>query len=111
MTPISFWRANVRSRQASGSQFLAQLAEQPDRRDVLLALYATDGPSIRLLPAEQLGLLGEVVASDAVAAAYRTGLLAVGWRRRTHNGFELTLNPRSDHTVELQRGDRIVTIG
>jgi ion channel POLLUX/CASTOR len=64
--------------QAIGSQFLAQLAEQPDRRDVLLALYATDGPSIRLVDAEQLGLLGEVVASDAVATAYRTGLLASG---------------------------------
>lgn len=96
---------------AIGSQFLAQMAEQPDRRDVLMALYASDGPSIRLVPAERLGLVGELVAADLVIDSYRAGLLAFGWRRRTAAGVELVLNPRSDRVVALDRDDEIVVIG
>jgi hypothetical protein len=94
-----------------GSRFLAQLAEYPERRDVLLALYAAHGAAIRLVPAGQLGLVGTVVAADIVTASYHAGLMAFGWRRRTAAGTEMTLNPRRDQVVELDHNDQIVVIG
>jgi Trk K+ transport system NAD-binding subunit len=55
--------------QAVGSQFIAQLAEQPERRAVFLQLYAADGPSLHLVPAADLGLAGDLGTADNVAAA------------------------------------------
>jgi hypothetical protein len=97
--------------QAIGTQFLAQLAEQPDRRNVLLALYATDGPSIRLVTADRFGLDGQFLAADVFARASRSGFVAIGWRRRTASGPELVLNPSSDRVVVLDRHDQLVVVG
>lgn len=96
--------------QATGSQFIAQLAEQPDRRPVYLELYAPDGPTIHLVPAGRLDLVGEFSMAEIVSSAYRLGLLAIGWRSIT-NGDELTLNPHESTRVDLAAVDEIVVIG
>lgn len=38
------------------SRLITQLAEQPERRPILLSLYAATGPSLRLVRADELGL-------------------------------------------------------
>lgn len=97
--------------QAIGSQFLAQLADQPARRDVYLSLYAPDGASLRLVEASQLGLRGPVSTVDVLAAADRHGLLAIGWCRSPEHGDELVLNPDEAQEIDLGPGDRVVVVG
>jgi Trk K+ transport system NAD-binding subunit len=89
------------------TRLIAQLALQPERRAVLLSLYATDGPSLHLVSAADLGLGGERRTSEILATAYSHGLLAIGWRRED----ELVLNPGNDQRVHLDDGARIVVIG
>lgn len=71
------------------SRLFTQLAEQPERRPILLSLYAATGPSLRLVRADELGLNGEVGGDEVIAVAYSAGLLALGWRR----GGDVVLNP------------------
>ncbi len=97
--------------QAIGSQFIAQLAEQPERRPVFLDLYAPDGPSIHLVPIERLGLAGELSAGDVYDVAAAAGVVALGWRRAMERGGDLTLNPHVTRRVRLEPGDQIVVIG
>jgi len=91
---------------AIASRLIAQVAEQPERRAVLRSLYATEGASVRLAPAEEFGLRGQVTFADIIAAVYAEGLLAIGWRRNR----EVVLNPRTSEHVELTEGDQIVII-
>jgi hypothetical protein len=90
---------------------LVQLAEQPERRDVLLSLYAADGPSIHLVDAETLGLNGELTWDEIISTTYRAGLLAIGWRRSGLAGGALTLNPDSSDSLHLESDDHIVVVG
>jgi voltage-gated potassium channel Kch len=93
------------------SRLMAQLAEQPERRPVLLNLYSGDGPSPHLIPAEDIGLRGDVRFDGIVAAAYSYGLLALGWRSADERGGKVVLNPDNDEQVPLLGGDQIVVIG
>lgn len=92
---------------AIASRMMAQLAEQPGRRAVLLQLYGAGGPSIHLVPASDLGLDGDVGFDDVVATAYSFGLLALGWRR----GIDVELNPATSQRVVLHDSDQVVAIG
>lgn len=94
-----------------GSQFIAQLIEQPERRGVLLELYSGDGPTIRLMRSDALDLVGDHTAADIVATAYAEGLLAIGWRRSRTHGGQLVLNPNASERVALTPDDEIVVIG
>ena len=96
---------------AMASRLVAQLTDQPDRRAVFLALYATGGSSIHLVDAERLGLSGTVTMRNIVASSYANGLLAIGWRRSASSGAELVLNADEEQQVELAPGDEIVVIG
>ncbi len=96
---------------AMASRILAQLVDDPVRRAVYLALYAPDGPSIHLVPAERLDLAGTVTMRDIVAAGSAHGVLALGWRRPSEEGGELALNPSADRRLELAPGDEIVIVG
>ena len=89
------------------SRLMVQLAEQPQRRAILLSLYAADGPSVHLVGAGELGLTGTVGFDEIIATAYTSGLLAFGWR----SGGEVVLNPRSSTQVQLGDADQIVVIG
>ena len=66
--------------QAIGSKFLAQLAFEPRRRDVLLALAGLDGPGLRLVDASELLVSGPTTLRDLVATGFRRGWLVLGWR-------------------------------
>ena len=91
------------------SRIVAQLADDPTRRAVYLALYAPDGPSIHLVPADRLDLTGDVTMSEIVVAAYDRGMLAIGWRRPDRG--ELVLNPPEDRRLDVAPGDLIVVVG
>jgi hypothetical protein len=96
---------------AIASRIIAQLAEQPERRAILLSLYTGDGPSVRLVQASNLGLTGEVGWDEIIATAYASGLLAIGSHRIRDVGHELVLNPTDSNTVFLEAGDQLVVIG
>lgn len=96
---------------AMASRILAQLVDDPSRRAVYLALYNIDGPSFHLIAAESLDLNGDVAMGDIVRAAYRHGVLAIGWRRPAERGGELVLGPPSDQRLTLFAGDEIVVVG
>jgi hypothetical protein len=89
------------------SRLLVQLAEEPRRRPILLQIYAPGAPSMRLVPARDLGLGGDVGCGDVIVAAYAAGLLALGW----WIGGQLRMNPAVSERVVLGEDDRIVVIG
>ena len=94
-----------------GSQLIVQLVDQPARRDVLLTLYSHGAPTIRLLPAEQLGLAGDRPVADLVTKCYAVGLLAIGWRRSAARGGQLVLDPDTRTRVDLAPDDEVVVVG
>ena len=96
---------------ALGSQLIAQLFEQPERRGVLLELYSGDGPSIRMVPCGRLDLVGERTMAEIIARAFASGLLAIGWRRSVALGSQLVLNPEVSDHITLAPDDEIVVIG
>ena len=96
---------------AMASRILAGLVDDPSRRAVYLALYATDGPSIHLVAAEDLDLRGVVSMREVVVAAHGRDMLAIGWRRPDDLGGELVLNPPADRRLDLVPGDEIVVVG
>ncbi|MDH3684431.1 MAG: hypothetical protein OEV40_31310, partial [Acidimicrobiia bacterium] len=96
---------------AIASRFIAQLAEQPERRDILLSLYAPDGPSVHLLYARDLGVVGQRGWDDVTDAVYAEGLLAIGWRRTSVDGGQVVLNPESSADVMLAADDHVVVVG
>ncbi len=92
-----------------GSQFIAQLIEQPERRAVLLELYGGDA-SVRLIQCDRLDLVGTFTTADVVARSYAAGVLAIGWRRSADHG-DVVLNPHADDRVTLTADDEIVVVG
>jgi hypothetical protein len=94
---------------ALGSQFIAQLIEQPERRDVLLALYGGDDASIRLVRCDRFDLVGTFTMGQVVARAYDAGVLAIGWRCAADGG--VVLNARVETSVTLGDDDELVVVG
>ncbi len=93
---------------ALGSQLIAQLIEQPERRAVLLELYGGIA-SIRMVRCDRLGLVGAVTMGDIVTAAYAVGALAIGWRRTVDGS--VVLNADVDTSVTLGVDDELVVVG
>jgi hypothetical protein len=96
---------------ALGSQFIAQLIEQPERRGVLLELYGGDHASIRLVRCDRIDLVGSFTAAEIFASAYAAGVLAIGWRHTTIQGEQVMLNPNASAQVTLAPDDEIVIVG
>ena len=94
---------------ALGSQFIAQLIEQPERRAALLELYGGDHASIRMVPCGMLDLVGTFTTADIVAAAFAAGVLAIGWRGVADGA--VVLNPPVGERVTLSADDEIVIVG
>jgi hypothetical protein len=94
---------------ALGSQFIAQLIEQPERREVLLALYGGDGASIRLVRCDRFDLVGALTMEQVVARAYDAGVLAIGWRCAADG--TVVLNARAETSVTLGAHDELVVVG
>ncbi len=93
-----------------GSRAVVQFAEQPERAAIFFSLYDGDGPSVRLVPADQIGLSGAVDGAEVATAALAAGLVAIGWRSAIERGGEVVLNPHFDDHVTLETGDQIVVI-
>ncbi len=96
--------------QAIGSQFLAQLVDEPARRPVLLALYHDEGASLHLVPSGDLGVTGLATAGDVYDAAYRRGAVAIGWRTAAARGSTLVINPAEGTRAELDADDQVVVL-
>lgn len=95
--------------EALGSQLIAQLIEQPERRAVLLELYGGDHASIRIVRCDLFGLVGTFTTGEIVASAYTTGVLAIGWRLAADGA--VVLNPRVDRQVSLSPDDELIIVG
>jgi hypothetical protein len=95
---------------AIAGRIMTQLAEQPERRQVLLSLYAPGEPSLRLITVADLGLSGTICFGDVVAAAQAAGLLAIGWRSGASDGGDVVLDPHVSRTVDLAPDGRLVVI-
>jgi hypothetical protein len=96
---------------AMASRLLTQLAEQPERRNVFLSLYARDSPTVHLVEAGELGLAGDLGWDEIIDRVYAQGLIAIGWRRALARGGKLVLNPSCSDSVEIGAGDHVVVIG
>jgi len=96
---------------ATASKFIAQLAEQPERRRVFLELYDPTSSTLRIDDVDELGLLGEFDVRDLWSAAYDLGLIAIGWRRSVERGGEFVLNAPATDRIELRPGDQLVSVG
>ena len=96
---------------AVASKFIAQLAEQPERRQVFLELYDPSSPTLRSDDVVEVGLVGEFEVRALWSAAYEQGLLAIGWRHTPERGGELVLNAPAADRVELRPGDLLISIG
>ncbi|MFW2332293.1 CASTOR/POLLUX-related putative ion channel [Ilumatobacter sp.] len=97
--------------EAIASRFIAQLAEQPERRAVFLELYDPSTSSLRIDDVDELGLVGEFEVRTLWAAAYEQGLIAIGWRRSAAHDGEFVLNAPATGRVELRPGDQLVSVG
>ena len=93
------------------SRLMTQLADQPERRAVLRELYGPTGPSFHLVEVGELGLVGQCEWDEIVAAAYSSGLLAIGWRLASPAGSDPVLNPDGADCVVLTDDDHVVVIG
>lgn len=96
---------------AIASSMLAQLAEQPERRAVLLRLYGARRPGIGTIDPAALDLVSEVEFHVIAQRAYAAGFIAIGWSVAMERGGDVVLNPDATALVHLERGDRIVVIG
>lgn len=96
---------------AVASKFIAQLADQPDRRQVFLELYDPSTSTLRIDDVIELGLVGEFDVRSLWAAAYEQGLIAIGWRHSIERGGDFVLNAPATDRVELRPGDQLVSVG
>jgi hypothetical protein len=108
---------------------IAFAAVSPAARPIVAALQMPHGPTVRLIPAIDLGLVGEHTVAAIAASAHAHGLLAIGTRRRTHartstgtgtgTGTGTSRGPRSHlelhvrrtETVQLGEDDEVAVIG
>jgi hypothetical protein len=93
-----------------GSQFIAQLVDEPRRRNILLSLYRGEA-SLHLLSAAALDVAGLPTAGDVFEAVYRQGVIAIGWRSGAARGSVLTMNPHEEAPAGLADDDLVVVIG
>jgi hypothetical protein len=98
---------------------IAFAAVSPRARPIVAALQRPDGPTVRLISANDLGLVGEHTVAAIAAAAHAYGVLAIGTRRRTAPrvdtsrgpGSPLRLHVRQAETVQLGEDDDVAVIG
>jgi hypothetical protein len=89
---------------------IALTAMTPQARPVLAAFQAPRGPSVRAIPATELGLLGEHPFAEIAAEAYKRGLLAVGTRPGRGRTAKLRVHVRGSEVVDLAEGDEVAVI-
>jgi hypothetical protein len=106
---------------------IAFAAVSPRARPIVAALQTPHGPTVRLIAAIDLGLVGEPTVAAIAAAARAHGLLAIGTRRRTATATDtdtdtdtdtpgglrpqLQLHVHRAETVRLGANDEVAVIG
>jgi hypothetical protein len=92
---------------------IAFAAVSPRSRAIVAALQRPQGPTVRLIPAVELGLTGEHTVAAIAAAAQAHGALAIGTRTHTRRGprSHLQLHLRGAETVRLTDDDEVAVIG
>jgi hypothetical protein len=89
---------------------LAFTAISPEARPVLDALGAMQRPSVKLIPASELGLLGEHRFAAVAARTYAHGLLALGIRSRQDGTSRLRLCVRRSEMLHLDADDDVAVL-
>jgi hypothetical protein len=87
---------------------IAFAAVSPRARPIVAALQTPDGPTVRLIPAVDLGLTGEHAVAAIAARARAHGMLAIGTRTRTDR--QLQLHVRRAETIRLGEHDEVAVI-
>jgi Trk K+ transport system NAD-binding subunit len=98
---------------------IAFAAVSPRARPIVAALQTPHGPTVRLIAAIDLGLVGEHTVAAIAAAAHAHGVLAIGTRRRTPTDTDtpglfrpqLQLHVHRTETVRLGEDDEVVVVG
>ena len=98
---------------------IAFAAVSPRARPIVAALQRPEGPTVRLIPAPDPGLVGEHTVAAIAAAARTHGVLAIGTRRETPRQGHPPRGPRSrlqlrlrpTETVLLGPDDQVAVIG
>jgi Trk K+ transport system NAD-binding subunit len=90
---------------------IAFAAVSPRARPIVAALQTPDGPTVRLIPAADLGLVGEHTVAAIAARARAHGVLAIGTRTRTRiDDRRLQLHVRRAETIRLGEHDEVAVI-
>jgi hypothetical protein len=95
---------------------IAFAAVSPRARPIVAALQTPYGPAVQLIPAIDLGLVGEHTLTAIAARAQAHGVLAIGTRRRTPPGTprsprsHLQLHVRRAQTIRLDEDDEVAVI-
>jgi ion channel POLLUX/CASTOR len=89
---------------------IAFAAMSPEARPILDALQAPTGPSVKLIPATELGLVVEHSFATVAAQTYQHGLLAVGTRSRRGSRSELRIHVRRSEVLQLAEEDAVAVI-
>jgi ion channel POLLUX/CASTOR len=97
---------------------IAFAAVSPRARPIVAALQTPPGPTVRLIAAVDLGVVGEHTVAAIAAAARAHGVLAIGTRRQapprsTARGpkSSLQLHVHRAETVRLGEDDEVAVIG
>lgn len=88
------------------AQMLTQLADEPARQEILLALYGAAGPSLVAIDPAQLGVDRPSPWSDIVARCCDAGLVPLGWTSTTST----SLDPPPDALLDPDDGASIVVV-
>jgi hypothetical protein len=87
---------------------IAFAAVSPRARPIVAALQTPDGPTVRLIPAIDLGLVGEHTVAAIAARARAHGVLAIGTRARTDRRRQLHV--RRAETIRLGEHDEVAVV-
>jgi ion channel POLLUX/CASTOR len=90
---------------------IAFAAVSPRARPIVAALQRPDGPTVRLIGAVELGLVGEHTVAVIAATARAHGMLAIGTRTRRGPRSQLQLQLRPAEIVTLAQDDEVAVIG
>jgi hypothetical protein len=90
------------------SLMIAQLAERPELHQVLGGLFAADGPSISLKPADLYVPAERLTFASVVAAARAQGQVALGYRLA--EAGQVALNPPKSTAVTLSAADQVIIL-
>lgn len=92
------------------SQIMAQLADQPERREILRSVFGDSGPSLSVEPVASLGLSGRLSYGGIERLGYEQGVLVIGMRLPGPSGPRVLLNPPRSMSFDLGREDAVVAI-